>query len=403
MKNQIIDLANIKQAYLDLANQFEEKLKTTRYTGFDSVKLTDVDYKATGILDEVRSDLVNSAPLTPVRLVNILKKDGKKREVFILTVKDRIRARAIYRILEPLFELNYSPYLFSYRSSHPSAYAARSVARRYHRYFGQDYVMTIDIKDYFNYLDHDVIRKQLTALGIKNDVLEMIEPFFKIKLWQNGKLVTWDKGIPQGTPFNSLFSNYYLTDLDNELGSKVSLYRRVGDDLIAFDKNKEKLEEVFNLAKKRITDLGLVIQDKKTHFAKNTEEFSYLGYLFKDNSLRLRSGLVRELKIAWHKELKYNHSSLEKKVSKLKSLCFFSENNFQTQFLEILKQHQQLDDDEGVKQLSNQFYNYVAAYLFGKATPRNRRLAKEKLKEIKIPSFYEYYLAYRRGKKKSAA
>lgn len=399
MINQILDPENIKQAYLDLALQFEEELKVSHYTGIDSVRLIDVDYKAKKILDEVLQELKNCQPLTPARLVRIPKKDGKTRDIYILSIKDRIRARAIFRVIEPLFEKAYSPYLFSYRTSQPSALAARSVARRYHRYFKQDYVMTIDLKSYSDHINHDILKKQLINIGISQDILKLIEPFLNIRLWSDGELISWKKGVPQGMPLTALFANLYLTEVDKALGHKVALYRRVGDDLIACDKDKNKVEEVFITAQKMAKDLDLVIQETKTHFAKNDEPFSYLGYVFENNHLRLRASLVRDLKISWKMQLEYKKGSLNQKITRLRYLCFKRKNNFQQQFLEIFHQHQQLDDDVEVKKLSNQFYNCVTIFLLGKATPRNRRLAKLYLEKIKVPSFYEAYLAYRRGKK----
>ncbi len=402
MVNQILDSQNIRQAYLDLALQFEEESKVSHYAGIDSVRLLDVDYKAKKILDEVAFELKNSLPVAPARLVKIPKKDGKTRDIYILSVKDRIRARAIFRIIEPLFEKAYSPYLFSYRTSHPSALAARSVARRYHRYFNQDYVMTIDLKSYSDHINLGILRKQLLGIGLTPEAIKLIEPFLKIRLWQEGELITWDKGIPQGMPLTALFANLYLTEVDKTLGHKVALYRRAGDDLIAFDKDKNKVEDVFLKAQKMAKDLGLVIQETKTHFAKNDEPFSYLGYVFKNNHLSLRASLVRALKINWRQQLEFKEGSLNQKITRLRYLCFLRENNFQRQFLEVFRQHQQVDDDEEIKKLSHQFYNYVAIFLLGKATPRNRRLAQKYLKEIKLPSFYETYLAYRRGKKELA-
>lgn len=400
MVNQIFDKKNIKQAYLDLALQFEAERKSSQYTGIDSLRLIDIDYQAQRFLDEVESDLRNSTPVAPARLVRIPKKDGRFREIYILSVKDRIRARAIYRILEPIFENHYSPHLFSYRSSKPSALAARSVARRYHRYFQKDYVMTIDLKNYSDHINHDILRKQLSNLGLNSGVLKVIEPFLNIKLWQNGKLIVLEKGIPQGMPLTALFANLYLTEVDKAIGPKVAFYRRVGDDLIACDQSKDKVEIAFKEAKKMALELGLVIHENKTHFARNDEKFSYAGYVFENDHLNFRESFLRSLKISWRKQLGFKEGDRNRKILRLRNLCFFKENNFQQQFLETFRQHQQVDNDEEIKKLSNQFYNYVTIFFLSKATPRNRRLVKKYLEKVKIPSFYETYLAYRRGKKK---
>ncbi len=389
---------NIRQAYLELAERLEKGSQAGRYAGLDGNTIVDIDYRSIASLDQVRKDLLACSKIRPARLVTIPKRTGGERQVYILSIVDRIRARALFRVLEPLCEKAYSPFLFSYRSGHSSHFASRSIARRYHRNFGNDFVLTVDLKNYSDRLDHIILRNKLRSIGVSDDLLGMIEPFLHISLWQGDHQSVMESGLPQGTPLTSLFANLYLTELDFCIGPRVALYRRVGDDLIIFDKSQEKRDSAYALIKEGVQLLKLTLQENKTHLGKSDEAFRFLGYSFHDNTISLDQSFVVELKNSWRSSFRACSGTLPNRLRRLKKLAFFSETSFHSTFLEVLRQHPHLDDDVQMQRLSHQFYNYATAALFGEATPRNRRRAEPLLREIKFPSLYDYYLAYRRGR-----
>lgn len=395
---QVLALENIKSAYLELSEQFDLTSHSARYEGLDATKLSQVDYQSMDVISAIRDSIINKESLVPVRLAKIPKRRGGFRNVYILSVRDRIRAKAIYRVLEPLCEKAYSRFLFSYRSNYSSFFAGKSLARRYRRYHKDDYVLTMDLKSYSDYIDHDILKEKLFAIGVDQPFYELLEPFLKVKLCQNGDLIDNFVGIPQGTPLTALFANLYMNDVDKKVGPQVDFYRRVGDDLIVCDKNKQKVEEMFLLIKNMVGDLKLKISDKKTHILEQKESFDFLGYTFKDGKIGLDASFINNLLINWRRQLNEPRGSVKARLNRLHVLAFKVSNSFANQFSELFKQHPQIENDEQMKQLSNQLYNYLTKYLYAKFTPRFRRLATDQLKKIKFPSFYDYYLHYRREK-----
>lgn len=392
-------LDNIRKAYLELAEQFDAGNHSARYEGLDSVKLNQIDYQSDSVVQAIQASLLAKEVITPIRLAKIKKRTGGFRNVYILTVRDRIKARAIYRVLEPLCENAYSKYLFSYRPKFASYFAAKSLARRYRRSYTNDYILTLDLKSYSDYIDHDILKKKLFAIGVDSDFYELMLPFIKVTLCQFGEMKTNDVGIPQGTPLTALFANLYLNDVDKAVGPRVEFYRRVGDDLIICDKNQDKVNQVFTTIKSMVLDLKLQLSTKKTHLVAQGSDFDFMGYTFSNGKVGLDASYENDLLINWRKQLSGVYGGRDLRLRRLRLMAYSTANNFSVQFTELFKQHPQVDDDVQIQKLSNQLYNYLTKYLLTKITPRNRRLAKELLTSIKFPSFYDYYLSFRRGKK----
>lgn len=397
--DQVTKLENIRDAYLDLVDKFDLASQSAKYEGLDTVKLAQIDYQSFDVINEVKQALLENHKLIPIRLAKIPKRRGGYRNVYILSVRDRIRARAIYRILEPLCEQAYSRFLFSYRSNHSSFFAGKSLAKRYRRSYKNDFVLTMDLKSYSDYIDHDILKEKLFEIGVDNEFYQLLIPFIKVKLCQNGDMVDNTTGIPQGTPLTALFANLYLNEVDKRVGPTVDFYRRVGDDLIVCDKNEVKVREVYEILKAMVGELKLKISDKKTHILPPNQTFDFLGYTFSNGKISLDASFVKNLLFSWRKQLAGPRGNVRSRLKRLGELATKTNNNFEVQFRELFKQHPQIDYDQQIKKISDQLYIYLTKFLYSKYTPRLRRLAMQQIKSINFPSFYDYYLNFRRQKR----
>jgi reverse transcriptase-like protein len=399
MFKEILKKENIQAAYFDLVAKFDEESKSSKYFGIDSLSLNDFNINSAKILEKVRQEMIELKPLAPATELIIPKKRGGERKIYIYTVRDRIKAQAVFRILEPFFEEQYSSFLFSYRSSHPSYYAAKSVAKRYKKYFGQDNIFYADISDYTESIEKDILVQKLKDLGLEEGVLKLLDLFINNSIISDGKIKYWDKGVVQGTPVITFFANIYLNDLDKYVGKKVSFYRRVGDDFIVFDKDIEKVKKIREFLLKEVKELGLIISGHKTKLIKSNEDFTFLGYDFQNNKISINKSSIDKTIGFWKRKLKYYNGGDKKKISRLKKILYQDQDSIHNQFIEFISSYRQANDKKQIKGSSENFFRILTKYFFKTYSSRNQRLTKEILKDVKIPSFYQYFLDFHNGKK----
>jgi len=398
MKNlyeKIIDLENIRNAYLDLAEKLDEKNKTNKYSGIDGAFLRDFDINSEEIFLQIQQELVNFSPITKVIQYSIPKSSGNgNRNIFIYTVKERIKAQAIYRVVEPYFEEEYSEFLFSYRKTQPSYFASRSAVRRYKRNYGKDTVLLMDFTSYSDFINHNILIEKLKKFEFDEKTLKFLELFIKAEPYTKN-LEKKDFGLMQGVPLIALFANIYLNDMDKEIGRLVQFYRRVGDDFMLADPNYEKIVNLYN----RIVEIGnehkLVLKKEKVKLINNKEEFNFLGYTFLDKKISIKESGVKRLIKRWEDDFNCNKFADKPSYAKEKFIKYMftrAESNYEVQFKLIIKQYMMVDNDEQIKDLYRKFIKILTKFLFKKYNERNNRLTLELIEKLKIKSLYKHYL-----------
>jgi len=403
MFERIIAQSNLENAYLALAEQMEEDNRSGRYCGWDGLKLRDLEISSIRVIKEARQEMMDFSPLAPAALFKIPKKSNpqKSREIYVYNLKDRIKAQAIYQIIEPYFDSYFSSWLFSYRSSHPSYFAARSTVRHYKRYFFRDFVLVADAADYTNHINTTILLKKLAHLNFPEPVFKLISLFINNQKIQDGRIIKPVSGLVTGNPLIPLLANLYLDDFDKYCGPRVDFYRRVGDDLIIFDQSEERLRPVYDYLLKEVKNLELKINVQKTQYIRAAESFDYLGYHFCNGQVSLGQNFVRHTLKRWRTQFNfYDSRSSNRKRYRLRRVLERQDDNLKNYFMQLAEQKKLVTNVSQIRNLSESFFRILTRYFFGVYSPKNRRRLKEKLRGLGLVSIYKYFLDSQYGFRK---
>lgn len=404
MFETIVSKPNLEAAYLELVGKLAETRKEMRYHGIDNYTMSDHDFDSEELLVEIQKELIDKKPIEPALLVEIPKKynPSKRREIFIYTLKERIKAQAIYRVVLPVFEKHFSDRLFSYRPGKPSYHASYLFARRYKRHFQKDHCLIIDLHNYSNFLNTDLLLQKLAALFPDHEMQEVLKLFVTNQIYEKGRIRPMSQGIVQGVPLIALFANLYLTDLDHLYTRRATFYIRVGDDLAIVDPDFEKLKRIASDLENELAKRGLQINDDKFYIGPSNGEFSFLGYHFSGGCIGLEESFVTKLVLQWKRLLVHKHKSFYQKKMIIERLMRRPSKNFNNEFQEIIKSKSQVTNSEQIKKLSEQFFAILTEFYYGEYTPRNRRLLGSVIREFEIFSLYDYYRNFHYGKRGTA-
>lgn len=393
MFKEIISYTNLKEAYLEIVEQFSADRRAFKYHGLDNIYLRDLDLKSSEIIKKIRKELLSNQEIEPALSVKIAKKNkpGEFREIFVYNIKERIKAQAIYRVILPEFEKRFSKRLFSYRPNKPPYLAARIFCRHYRANFLQDSAFILDLKNYSDKISRELMFSKIQKIGFDEEVLSLLKLFIFNKVYRDGSIILPSVGLIQGVPLIALFVNFYLTEFDLKYQKEVDCYLRVGDDISFLDHNQEKLIKISTIVKSDLEAIGLEINNTKLFLGKANEEFSYLGYHFNNGLISLDNGFVIKNQLEWKEMLKYKNLSLMDKKNLFRKIMFQDEDNFNFIFQKIIKDKSQINDTKQIKKISESFFRILTIFFYQRYSFRNRRLLKGLLKDYKLTSLYQFY------------
>ena len=201
---------NIKLAYRNIKKNAGSNAKgTDKLTIKEIGKISEQKY-----IETVRNKMSWYKPKA-VRRVEIPKPNGKTRPLGIPTIWDRLMQQCILQVLDPICEAKFSNHSHGFRPNRSAEHAVAEANFRINRskaYF----VVDVDIKGFFDNVNHTKLVQQMWNLGIRDKTLIcIIKEMLKAPiLLPNGKLEQPSKGTPQGGMLSPLLSNIVLNEMD---------------------------------------------------------------------------------------------------------------------------------------------------------------------------------------------
>ena len=203
-------------------------------------------------------------------------RDPKLRHIHKACVKDRILHHAVFRILYPIFNKSFIFDSYSCRNNkgtHRAINRLNHFARKSSKNDTKTiYVLKLDIRKFFNSIDHNILLSLIKKKIKDNDIIWLIEKIIK----------SFSRGLPLGNITSQLFANIYLNELDYFIkhNLRTKHYIRYCDDFVILDDNKEYLEELIlqidNFLKET---LKLSLHPDKIIIKKYHQGIDFLGYV----------------------------------------------------------------------------------------------------------------------------
>ena len=238
----------------------------------------------------------------PVKGVDIPKGKNKTRPLGIPTVNDRIAQAVVKNRLEPRLEEYFHDNSYGYR---PNKTAGEAVKVAKERCKNNDWVVDLDIKGYFNNIDHELLMKAVAKHVQEKWIKLYIKRWLETPVEKHGERIENTKGTPQGAVISPLLANlflHYTFDIWMRRKCPTIPFERFADDIVCHCKTQRQAKWLMNILNKRFNNCGLTLHPIKSKIVyckdgrrtgdyENTE-FDFLGFTFKRRTARSQRGQI---------------------------------------------------------------------------------------------------------------
>jgi group II intron reverse transcriptase/maturase len=285
---------------------FREIKSNSQASGVDGVSVSNYAENLQANLYKLWNRLTSGSYFPQlVREKSIPKGNGKMRRLGIATVDDRIAQQVVRAYLEPKMEPTFHNDSYGFRKGRSAHQAIRNAMKRCSWH---SWVIDLDISNYFDTIDHDLLLKALEKYTEERWVLMYISRWLKAGILQeDGKIKERHEGTIQGGVISPLLANMFLHfvfDKWMERYYPAIKFERYCDDIIVHCKSEKQAMFIKAMIVKRLSECKLSVNEQKSKvvFCKNPKNkgcvtavsarFEFLGYAFKPTLTPTRDGVL---------------------------------------------------------------------------------------------------------------
>jgi group II intron reverse transcriptase/maturase len=270
--------------------------------GVDGVSIADFDRELRKNLYRIWNRMASGSYFPPpVKRVDIPKGDGRTRALGIPTVADRIAQMVVRQHLQPQLEPYFHADSYGYRPGR-SAHDALAAVRQ--RCWKQDWVLDLDIKGFFDNIDHELLMSAVRRHAECRWIVLYVERWLQADVvLPDGSRQVRERGTPQGGVISPLLANlflHYAFDKWMERQHPQVPFARYADDIVCHCQSLEHAEALKGALEARMTECHLQLHPHKTRIvycadsnrraAYLEKRFDFLGYTFKPRAAFNRYG-----------------------------------------------------------------------------------------------------------------
>lgn len=237
-----------------------------------------------------------------VKEVEIPKKDGRKRKLGVPTLRDRIAQGVIKDYMEIRIDHHFHKHSYGYRPMKNAHQALSQVRKNCQKI---DWVIDLDIKNYFDEIDHELVLKAVESLIEEKWVRMYVKRWLEAKIQKvtGEEVERGGKGTPQGGVISPLLANLFLHyALDKWLEKNYSgiKFVRYADDVIIHCRSKQEADEMLKAVSERLQKVGLRLNEEKTQIVYCSDyrrklihskvEFGFLGFSYRPRKTKSKVG-----------------------------------------------------------------------------------------------------------------
>ena len=267
--------------------------------GIDGITIQDFDKEKRKqiplLVEELKNGIWKPYPYWEIEIPKS-KDPNEKRRLGMIAIRDKIVQQAIRSIIEPRYDRIFVGNSYGYRPGKGATKAIRRVLTecKNKKY---KYVLRLDIDNFFDTIDHFLLRRRLVGTGTDEELVRLIMLCIqmgkvkqKSREWQDTEF-----GTPQGAILSPLLSNLYLHSFDQFAISRHLPYIRYADDFLFLCESKEQAQELAEKTEQYLNEKLKLSLNKPISIISLSDKFDFLGITIKNGQAGITEKKREEL------------------------------------------------------------------------------------------------------------